>query len=128
MKTIHTLRDKPDWVENQQAQDRVIHNASRPLRGHAVENSWQLPFVHGRHYAAIDEDAADAAAMAEYNEQMDAVRVVYVTEQEAYENAVGWYQEHRARIWKTIVEDGGPEQYRDQLIRSWLQRVNEGGS
>lgn len=125
MKTVYTLREKPEWVTEQQRAGRtLILAAARPIYGHAVENSWNMPFIHGRHFAAIDPTASDAQEKITESARLDAAQIVFLTEDEAFEMGCEWYRTERPRIWKTIEEKGADE-WRAEIIKGFIRHVND---
>ncbi len=73
------LSERPDFVSNAIGQGyTTIHNAPRPLYGDVVDDSWNLPNVHGRHYAALKPGDVYYSDRLVANARYDAVEVRYV--------------------------------------------------
>jgi hypothetical protein len=124
MNTIHTTQPKPQWVAEQEAAgNTVIHVAPRPLYGDAREDTWAMPFLRGRHYAALNPNGEDYTGNVKRNTTLDASRVVYVTESEALETGKAWY---RSKFAEERFTDEQLEEYRDHIIAKGIQSMDEG--
>lgn len=122
MKTLFVARKKPQWVVEQEAKGfTVIHNAPRPLYGNAREDSWQMDFIQGRHFAALDPNGADYEVWTRLNEELNAVQVEWVAEAEAYEIGLKWY---RLYLGKNSRIDPAEEKYRQDVIDRGLDVMN----
>ena len=96
-----------------------IFNAPRPICGTVVcENgqwqgkTWIGPFVSGIIYAAVNPSDPDAAAWIATNRDMDACELVYITEQQAYDVGLAYYQ--------TNFPDELAEIKMDEQTRKWI--------
>lgn len=95
MKTAYTIEPKPDWVKRQEAHGlTVICNATRPLYGNAVNDTWELPFIHGRHYAALSPDDGYFADRMKNNERLDAVQLIFLDKERVIAAGKQWYEEN----------------------------------
>ena len=109
-----------------------IFNAPRPICGTVVcENgqwqgkTWIGPFVSGIIYAAVKPTDPDAPAWIATNREMDACELVYVTEQQAFDAALRWYQasEYAADIAEIDLTD---EDHRRDMIDKGRKLLNDG--
>ncbi len=128
MKQRHVLEaDKPEWVDQQtKAGNTVIHNAPRPITGDATEDSWSLPFVSGRHYAALNPNGPNFSQFTTYNERMDAIQLVYVTEEVAQKAGLAYYREmyKNTRVEKSLKDPKWLDRYRREIINRGLDTLN----
>lgn len=73
------LSERPDFVSNAHALGHtLIMNAPRPLYGDMVDDTWNLPVVHGRHYAALTPNGTYTKDRILANTKLDAVELRYV--------------------------------------------------
>jgi hypothetical protein len=122
MKTIYTSREKPQWVKDQEERGyTVIHNAPRPIYGDAIEDTWSMDFLHGRHYSALDPNSEYYAERVRLNEQNDAVRVEYVNELVAYERGLKWYRVYLGNNPRVNIE---AEKYHDDVVNKGIELMN----
>jgi hypothetical protein len=122
MKTLLVAREKPEWVVEQEARGfTVIHNAPRPLYGDAREDSWQMDFIKGRHYAALDPNGKDYETWARLNADLDAVQLKWVSEADAYEIGLKWY---RIYLGENSHIDLTEEKYRQDVINRGVDVLN----
>lgn len=109
------------WVYSQFADGRnVIVNASRPLFGEVSENSWQLPFIHGRHYAAYAQDSNDYERLNELNGKQDARRLVFVDDDLAFEYGRQYFMKYGEWVTPELLE-----RLRDDVIQQGLLVMKE---
>lgn len=69
----------------------LILNAPRPLYGDSTDDTWELPFVCGRHYAAIDPNSVYAPDRIAANRKLDAVVVRYIADDTLESIGTWWY-------------------------------------
>lgn len=123
MKAFHTLTEKPEWVT---AQERlgatVICNAPRPLYGNATNDDWSMPFVHGRHYAALDPNYPEFEAWMKRNEELDACQLRFVTQQEAVEAGLKYYEAEYPQYLERIRMDD--PRHLDMLAKRGVDVLN----
>ena len=89
---VFVLEPAPDWCQERMDKGMVIHVAARPLYGTEVENSWEMPMVHGRHYAALDPNDDRFSLWVKQNHGLDGREVVYVSKATLLQAAFSYYQ------------------------------------
>lgn len=116
-KLRYTFTERP----NQAPEGWRVFNAPRPLYGTVVfENgqyqakAWTGPFVSGIFYAAVGPDDPDALSWLEANRNLDASELVFITEQQAFDVCLRWYQ---ASKYAAEVAELGLD---DQDNRKWM--------
>ena len=125
MQNFYTTREMPEWVKTQIENGRTeIHNAPRPLFGDETNDSWDLDFIHGRHYAALDPSGPRFEEMADYNRRMDAFKIHYIDEEKARTVGLSWVQKNRTDLANEL--DMSDPDHRDWLLRKGLDLLNEG--
>ncbi len=96
----------------------IIFNAARPIPGHVT---WQGEFLSGVFYAAIDP----AGDRAEYYTQrcvaLDAKQLLFVSEEQVYEELQAWYDSPVCGILTARAYD------LDIAWDAWLSNVFYGG-
>jgi hypothetical protein len=121
MKTLYLLdENKPnfDFPENW-----TIHNAPRPLWGDWISNTWELDYIHGRHYAALNPSSADYERMCKMNDQNDAWELRYIDEETAVAAGLQYYTEKLPKYLDRIDRDN-PEHI-NLLVQKGLQFLAE---
>lgn len=125
----YVVGEPTEWMKKNFDKGYVLHMAARPLYGHEVDNSWEQPFIHGRHCAFIDPTRDDADFMKKRNLELDAREVIFVSEQDAFEEVMLWYEIQRPdeyeAILKLLSDDGKKKQIRDWLF-SKIQGIKDG--
>lgn len=123
LRKLFTVSEKPKWVEDQEKLgNTVIHIAARPLYGNAVENSWQLPCLHGRHYAALSPSDQHFDTWVQRNQQLDARWVQYISSEVAVRAGIQYYQACMPRLIGRLDFDD-PE-HKEMLVERGLQWLN----
>jgi hypothetical protein len=93
MNTRHTLIEKPEWVIEQESKGiTVICNATRPLYGNATNDDWSMPFIQGRHFAALNPNDSEFSNWLKRNEQLDACLLIFVDKETALEAGLEYYR------------------------------------
>ncbi len=101
------LSERPDFVSNAIGQGyTTIHNAPRPLSGDVVDDSWNLPNVHGRHYAALKPGDVYYSDRLVANARYDAVEVRYVDDSKLESLGKSYYMLYLSGVpkWATITD------------------------
>lgn len=133
MEKLYVMGPPPEWCGSQIEKGFVICVAARPLYGNNVENTWQLPMIHGRHYAALDPAGPQYATWCKLNQELDGRQVIYVEETAALEAALAYYQS-KPQLLARLEKDGPPltvegmkqSKYRDSFLLTGLQQMNKG--
>ena len=121
MKKLHTSQEKPQWVKEQENMGRLIFNAARPLWGTETNDTWELPFIHGRHYAAVDPGDDRYEAMVKTNIGLDGVVLVFVTQERAKQIAI---EETKKQYPDREFDFDDPKQH-EFLVGKGLKHLNE---
>lgn len=121
MKKVHTIQEKPQWVQEQEDMGRIIFNAPRPLWGTETNDSWELPFIHGRHYAAVDPNDDRYEAMVKQNNNLDGVVLVFVTQEYAKQIAI----EETKKQYPNREFDFDDPKYYEFLVGKGVKHLNE---
>lgn len=123
MKTYYTLIEKPEWVSEQETKGAtVICNAPRPLYGNETNDDWSLPFIHGRHYAALDPNYPEFYAWMKRNEEMDAYRIEFINEEMAVNAGMKYYQDNYPQYLERISLDS--PRHRKMLATRGIDHLN----
>jgi hypothetical protein len=102
-----------------------IYNAPRPLYG-SRDNSgpytWQGEFISGVFYAAIDPDDPDAEMWRQKNEQLDAVRLEFVSRQSVIDEMVEYYRQRFPCTFEKIFTEHPlkDEETQKMLVDTWF--------
>jgi hypothetical protein len=117
----------PDWVKQQvEAGNTVIHNAPRPLTGDATNDTWELDFVRGRSYAALNPNGPHFEASCFYNQRMDAYHLIYVSEEDAYQKGLAYYLEcyGNTRMAANLHNEAWLAEHRQEIIERGIDVFN----
>ena len=85
-----------------------------------------MPFVQGRHYAALNPNGPNFIQFTAYNERMDAIQLVYVTEEAAYTAGLAYYREmyKNTRVEKSLKDPKWLERHRLEITNRGLDTLN----
>ena len=122
----------PDWCQERIDKGMAIHVAARPLWGSEVDDSWSMPSIRGRHYAALDPADDRFNFWTEENKGLDGREVVYVDKRAALQAAYNHYQATaflRRMLADTgvkSVEDMAESEYEQHFLETGLDALNGG--
>lgn len=116
MKTLIRIGTRPADIP----QDWPIHNAPRPLYG---TKTWEGDFIHGRFYAAIDPIEEFGEGWAKRNEDLDAYELVFISWEQAVNEAYQWYCDNLPKVAPKINLDD--KEHQRMIITGWLKQVNQ---
>lgn len=115
MKTIIRIGPRPADIP----QEWPIHNAPRPLYG---QKTWQGDFVHGIFYAAIDPADEYSAGFVRENERNDAYELVFMSKEQATNEALDYYRLNFPKIFPKI--DMSDKDHQRMVIEGWIRNRN----
>ena len=122
MNVFYTTIDKPEWVTAQEQKGfTIIHCATRPLYGDATENSWNMPWIRGRHYAALDPNGTDFETYRRLNEQNDASEIRWADLNKAYATGIAFYEQYYSGNDRV---DFRAEKFRQHVTEKGLEVMN----
>ena len=104
----------------------VIHNAPRPLWGDLVDNSWDMPFIHGRHYAWLDPNGEDYEVMRKENQRSDACELRFTSAQDAFNEGLAYYDEFYPKMMSRLDYDNDDHLW--SVISRGLSNLGEDAS
>lgn len=116
MKTIIRIGNRP----TEAPEGWPIHNAPRPLYGQKV---WQGDFVHGVFYAAVDPADEYSPGFIKGNEQNDAYELVYMSKEQAMNEALEYYRSTFPSVYPKI--DTSDEDHQRMVIEGWIRNRNQ---
>ena len=124
MKQFHTLIEKSEWaVEQELKGNTIICNAPRPLYGNEVSNDWDQPFIHGRHYSALNPKDDRFDKWMKDNESLDARQLVFVDQEMAIKAGLEYYQKHYPKYVDRINQNDSA--HIEMLIEKGLDYLND---
>ena len=122
---IFVLGPAPDWCQERINKGMVIHVAARPLCGNETENTWDMPIVRGRHYAALDPTDDRFDFWTKENKGLDGREVVYVDKSTALQAAYSHYQ--TTVPLRRMLDGAGVETVEDMLGNEYEEHFLEMG-